>query len=106
MGLGCDPGSGFDCQEGLERWRTGWSDEKRRWCCEDQGVGCQGLADAQITAKYMRSTNPARMARISSKLASLCLIGAGLLALLGFGVHALCRRQRFGDIFAPRHAVL
>lgn len=32
----------FDCRAGLEHWELGWSEEKKRYCCEKHGFGCDG----------------------------------------------------------------
>jgi hypothetical protein len=31
----------FDCQAGYSKWQKGWSDEKKAFCCEHEGMGCQ-----------------------------------------------------------------
>jgi hypothetical protein len=30
----------FDCNAGFQKWQTGWSDDKKEWCCAHQKVGC------------------------------------------------------------------
>jgi hypothetical protein len=31
----------FDCQKGLESWKTTWSALKKEWCCRRKGLGCK-----------------------------------------------------------------
>merc|ERR1712003_533211 len=31
----------FECEAGQARWRTAWSVEKKAWCCEHAGEGCE-----------------------------------------------------------------
>lgn len=31
----------FDCAAGERRWRTGWSEAKKAFCCKKAGVGCE-----------------------------------------------------------------
>mmetsp|Transcript_104979 Transcript_104979/g.328668 ORF Transcript_104979/g.328668 Transcript_104979/m.328668 type:complete len:224 (+) Transcript_104979:96-767(+) len=30
----------FDCNLGYKRWKKGWSEEKKTWCCLNYGMGC------------------------------------------------------------------
>lgn len=30
----------YDCTAGAAAWKTGWSDEKKEWCCTHGGTGC------------------------------------------------------------------
>mmetsp|Transcript_5792 Transcript_5792/g.22091 ORF Transcript_5792/g.22091 Transcript_5792/m.22091 type:complete len:533 (+) Transcript_5792:147-1745(+) len=34
----------FDCRAGLENWERGWSEAKKRSCCNQEGVGCTPTA--------------------------------------------------------------
>eukprot|EP00927_Polykrikos_kofoidii_P082761 TRINITY_DN8310_c0_g1_i2.p1 TRINITY_DN8310_c0_g1~~TRINITY_DN8310_c0_g1_i2.p1 ORF type:complete len:413 (+),score=77.70 TRINITY_DN8310_c0_g1_i2:90-1328(+) len=34
----------FHCDEGFEEWRRGWSWAKIAWCCQIQGIACDGMA--------------------------------------------------------------
>mmetsp|Transcript_35600 Transcript_35600/g.64540 ORF Transcript_35600/g.64540 Transcript_35600/m.64540 type:complete len:637 (+) Transcript_35600:82-1992(+) len=31
----------FDCAAGINQWKAGWSDRKKRWCCLHQEVACE-----------------------------------------------------------------
>jgi len=31
-----------DCTVGYENWRAGWGDGKKAWCCEHEGIACEG----------------------------------------------------------------
>jgi len=31
----------FDCKMGVQRWRVGWSDAKKEWCCKNEKIGCE-----------------------------------------------------------------
>lgn len=31
----------FDCKAGASKWKTGWSGEKKKYCCEQAQVGCE-----------------------------------------------------------------
>ena len=31
----------FDCDDGFNDWRSAWSDDKKHWCCHNEGRGCQ-----------------------------------------------------------------
>eukprot|EP00927_Polykrikos_kofoidii_P082760 TRINITY_DN8310_c0_g1_i1.p1 TRINITY_DN8310_c0_g1~~TRINITY_DN8310_c0_g1_i1.p1 ORF type:complete len:413 (+),score=79.82 TRINITY_DN8310_c0_g1_i1:76-1314(+) len=35
---------GFHCDEAFEEWRRGWSWAKIFWCCQTQGIACDGMA--------------------------------------------------------------
>ncbi|CAJ1337675.1 unnamed protein product [Effrenium voratum] len=35
------PGPSFDCQAGYWNWESGWSTEKKDFCCSMQGRGCE-----------------------------------------------------------------
>jgi len=35
----------FDCEAGLGKWEAGWSEAKKKWCCENEGKGWQGCKD-------------------------------------------------------------
>jgi len=45
----------YNCADGQENWRAGWSIEKKQWCCDVHGEGCpdpgQGFAEVQ-SASY------------------------------------------------------
>lgn len=32
----------YDCEAGLQFWHTGWSDKKKKWCCDNENYGCEG----------------------------------------------------------------
>merc|ERR1711920_181077 len=32
--------AGYDCDDGLEHWHKQWLEEKKLWCCANQGKGC------------------------------------------------------------------
>jgi len=32
----------YDCNAGLAKWEDGWSVEKKTWCCDHTGRGCEG----------------------------------------------------------------
>merc|ERR1712060_767756 len=32
----------FDCDAGFPLWRTGWSKQKKKWCCDHKNRGCEG----------------------------------------------------------------
>jgi Ca2+-binding EF-hand superfamily protein len=53
----------YDCEAGLDNWAIGWSQEKKKWCCEGSNVGCEvdgAAAPAQLSlvdfVKRMRSS--------------------------------------------------
>jgi Ca2+-binding EF-hand superfamily protein len=53
----------YDCKAGLDNWAIGWSEGKKKWCCEGSNVGCEvdgGAAPAQLSlgefVKRMRSS--------------------------------------------------
>eukprot|EP00929_Paragymnodinium_shiwhaense_P057991 TRINITY_DN29049_c0_g1_i1.p1 TRINITY_DN29049_c0_g1~~TRINITY_DN29049_c0_g1_i1.p1 ORF type:complete len:2199 (+),score=684.27 TRINITY_DN29049_c0_g1_i1:2-6598(+) len=31
----------FDCNAGIENWKKGYSDEKKYWCCYNEGIACE-----------------------------------------------------------------
>merc|ERR1712032_1635410 len=31
----------FDCKMGVQRWKVGWSDAKKEWCCKNEKIGCE-----------------------------------------------------------------
>jgi len=35
----------FDCEAGLGKWEAGWSEAKKKWCCENEGKGWQGCKE-------------------------------------------------------------
>lgn len=35
------PTGPFNCQEGLDNWRSDWSRWKRSWCCSREQLGCE-----------------------------------------------------------------
>jgi len=35
------PARPFNCQEGLDNWRSDWSRWKRSWCCSREELGCE-----------------------------------------------------------------
>jgi len=35
------PTRSFNCQEGLDNWRSDWSRWKRSWCCNHEQLGCE-----------------------------------------------------------------
>mmetsp|Transcript_37944 Transcript_37944/g.95288 ORF Transcript_37944/g.95288 Transcript_37944/m.95288 type:complete len:1714 (+) Transcript_37944:79-5220(+) len=37
--------SKFNCSQGVDNWEWGWSADKKVWCCENEGVGCNEGAD-------------------------------------------------------------
>merc|ERR1719221_964737 len=40
----------FDCAAGFAKWQTGWSAEKRTWCCKHKNRGC----DFDCTAGFSK----------------------------------------------------
>jgi len=32
----------YDCAAGFNNWKAGWSDGKKRWCCDHEQAGCEG----------------------------------------------------------------
>lgn len=35
------PSKSFDCGKGYERWEASWSDNKIKWCCDNQNIACE-----------------------------------------------------------------
>jgi len=33
-------GGGYDCKAEYYHWEEGWSEEKKVWCCQNEGLGC------------------------------------------------------------------
>jgi hypothetical protein len=42
---------GFHCHEALEEWRRGWSWLKMKWCCENEGIACEEMKEANSTER-------------------------------------------------------
>eukprot|EP00929_Paragymnodinium_shiwhaense_P046780 TRINITY_DN237_c0_g2_i2.p1 TRINITY_DN237_c0_g2~~TRINITY_DN237_c0_g2_i2.p1 ORF type:complete len:1617 (-),score=410.89 TRINITY_DN237_c0_g2_i2:304-5154(-) len=42
----------FDCQAGVPKWRTGWSEAKKAYCCKETKVGCPESVDFDCDAGY------------------------------------------------------
>ncbi|CAK0878013.1 unnamed protein product [Prorocentrum cordatum] len=40
----------FNCNSGYANWREGWSQDKKRWCCEQKQKGCKGDTGADELA--------------------------------------------------------
>lgn len=36
-----DVPSGYDCEAEIQDWRSVWPAQKRQWCCEHSGLGCE-----------------------------------------------------------------
>eukprot|EP00929_Paragymnodinium_shiwhaense_P000737 TRINITY_DN100973_c0_g1_i1.p1 TRINITY_DN100973_c0_g1~~TRINITY_DN100973_c0_g1_i1.p1 ORF type:complete len:872 (-),score=199.66 TRINITY_DN100973_c0_g1_i1:76-2691(-) len=51
------PEEPFDCQAGLKAWKRGWSEEKKKWCCENRELGCEEVMADEQNATEM-NTNP------------------------------------------------
>lgn len=45
----------FDCAAGAENWQDGWSEPKKRYCCEKVNIGCEAPAAVPTTT----TTTPA-----------------------------------------------
>ena len=57
-GGGGDVAVPFDCWLHLKSWKTHWSPEKKRWCCENsvQGsVACEDVSDLRNAATLCAS---------------------------------------------------
>lgn len=52
----------FNCAAGLENAAAGWSDMKRQYCCENEGVGCSAVplsgGDGKIASMTEASQSP------------------------------------------------
>mmetsp|Transcript_108936 Transcript_108936/g.347782 ORF Transcript_108936/g.347782 Transcript_108936/m.347782 type:complete len:1126 (-) Transcript_108936:303-3680(-) len=48
----CSSSEAYDCQAGLQRWQTGWSDSKKVWCCATYQVGCLVAATTTVGTYY------------------------------------------------------
>merc|ERR1712187_593611 len=33
----------FDCEAGFQNWKKGWSYEKKQYCCDHEGKGCEDM---------------------------------------------------------------
>jgi len=47
----------FDCKEGMERWKLGWSDAKKAYCCKKARLGCAEGDAAQFIKQHNQSSN-------------------------------------------------
>jgi len=45
----------FDCRAGLESWRTGWSSDKKRWCCQSHNLGCSAVQEEELAEPSLAS---------------------------------------------------
>jgi len=39
----------YDCSAGFSNWQSGWSSDKKSWCCSNQGRGCPGSHSGHLT---------------------------------------------------------
>eukprot|EP00930_Biecheleria_cincta_P009322 TRINITY_DN111033_c0_g1_i1.p1 TRINITY_DN111033_c0_g1~~TRINITY_DN111033_c0_g1_i1.p1 ORF type:complete len:213 (+),score=30.07 TRINITY_DN111033_c0_g1_i1:78-716(+) len=35
----------FDCEQGKNNWKEGWSDKKKEYCCQTASIGCENNED-------------------------------------------------------------
>merc|ERR1712232_1147674 len=40
-------GAEYDCEAGLAKWKKGWSDSKKDWCCKHEKKGCEDPFDCE-----------------------------------------------------------
>lgn len=45
-------GSFYDCAAGYANWQNGWSDDKKAWCCKQEGAGCTNSLPYDCQAGY------------------------------------------------------
>jgi len=49
--MASDMGPAYDCQAGLGNFHLGWAASKKSWCCEHDGLGCDGPSQPAFPAK-------------------------------------------------------
>jgi len=49
---------GFDCQAGVLRWASGWSQRKKDFCCKKHVLGCPDGAKVEATPPEIEATGP------------------------------------------------
>merc|ERR1711963_381589 len=62
MGDGCE----FNCDAGSNNWERDWSDEKKKWCCVAESVGCTTTMTSTFSTNTATSTTTATTTARSS----------------------------------------
>lgn len=57
----------FDCQQGLKEWKTGFSDDKKSWCCKHERLACNKPSDTDMHRKHIiHKTGPHSISTVKS----------------------------------------
>ncbi|CAK0806791.1 unnamed protein product, partial [Prorocentrum cordatum] len=76
-GVGCARGAAaaateldFDCEAGHSKWATGWSAEKKAFCCEREQKGCEGPMRTSTTTTASTPALPSNALGMGSTFAT------------------------------------
>ncbi|CAK0860556.1 unnamed protein product [Prorocentrum cordatum] len=62
-GRGCDDRSKpYDCDAGLSKWKSGWSEGKKAWCCRHEHKACEDRKRAPSPTTARRASTTGRPA--------------------------------------------